>query len=753
MAKGPTVKMRRRLNFVVITAIVLAFVLVLFNIVNITVVQHDVYYKRAMDQQLRPEKIQAKRGTIYDRNMGVIAQSATVYDVILSPRDLDKFKEQIPFITTKLAEVLSTNEVERLALEKKIAKSAAKTSSAYEIIMKKIEKPVADEVRELIVAGMIMDGDTIETSLKGISLVENAKRYYPGNTFASSLVGFTNVDGEGLYGVELSYNKELSGTPGYTVSAKNAMGENMPVSFEERFDPINGNNLVLTVDESIQHFLENALQMSMNEHKPKEGAAGIVMDVRTGEILAMANFPNFDLNNPWIIHNDEVAATVDALPDEEKSEAKLKAQQAQWSNKAVSYAYEPGSTFKTVVASAALDEKTSSLESTFHCPGYVIVADQKMACHIGIPGHGSPNFTEAMVGSCNPAFVKIGADLGAANFYKYFCAFGLNEKTGIDLPGEGKSLYYTEEGLKIVQLASCSFGQSLALTPIQVITAVSAVVNGGNLVTPHVVKDILDQNGNIIRSVSTEVKRQVISADTSAKLRVMMEEVVDVKGGTNAAIMGYRIGGKSGTSQKLNNKDKEARIASYVAVAPIDDPEIAVMIMVDEPTSGDIFGSVVGAPVAGKVLAEALPYLGYMPKYTKEQEEKLEIMVPDLMRKSVLESTSKLAQIGIEKPQVIGDGITVVRQMPSSGSKMPRDGRVVLYTEDIAETTVTVPNVVDLSPDAAKSKLEKLKLNVSIKGLATEHKNSRITQQSVEAGTNIPIGTVVEITCIKADTD
>lgn len=753
MPKGPTIKMRRRLNFVVITAIMLAFVLVLFNIVNITVVQHDVYYKRAMDQQLRPEKIQAKRGTIYDRNMGVIAQSATVYDVILSPRDVQKTPEQIPFITTKLAEVLSNNENEKLALEKKIAASMTKTGSAYEVIMKKVEKSVADKVRELITTGMIMEGKKTPISLKGISLVENAKRYYPNNTFASSLIGFTNVDGEGLYGVELSYDKELSGTPGYTVSAKNAMGENMPVSFEERFDPINGNNLVLTVDESIQHFLENSLEMAMNEHKPKEGAAGIVMNVRTGEILAMANYPNFDLNNPWIIHSMEASAAVDALPDDQKGEARLKAQQAQWSNKAVSYAYEPGSTFKTVVAAAALDEKTSSLKSTFYCPGYVIVMDQKMACHIGIPGHGSPNFTEAMVGSCNPAFVKIGADLGAANFFKYFNAFGLTEKTGIDLPGEGKSHYYTEKGLQTVQLASCSFGQSLSLTPIQVITAVSAVVNGGNLITPHVVKDILDQNGNIIRSVPTEVKRQVISAETSAMLRTMMEEVVDVKGGTNAAIMGYRIGGKSGTSQKLNNKDKEARIASYVAVAPIDDPEIAVIIMVDEPTSGDIFGSVVGAPVAGAVLAEALPYLGYMPKYTKEQEEKLEVSVPNLLRSSLLESTSKLALVGIGKPQVFGEGITVVKQVPSGGSKMPRDGKVIVYTEDIEQTTVAMPAVVDLSPDAAKAKIEKLNLNVSIKGLATDHKNSKITNQSVEAGEIIPIGTVVEITCIKADTD
>lgn len=744
MSNGPTIKMKHRLNFVVLTAIILAFLFVTANIVQITVFQYDFYKKRASQQQLKPETIPANRGSIYDRNMGVIAQSATVWDVVIAP--LDMKDEQKALIAKSLGEVLGDTDEDKANIEASVLKKSEK-KNRYEIIKRKVEKDVADEIRTLITKDK-------KNVWKGVDLVENTKRYYPNSTFASSLIGFTGTDSQGLYGVEFQYDEELRGTPGYIVSAKNGIGENMPASYEEKFDPINGNNLVLTVDETIQHFLEKTLEQVMSQHKPKMGCAGIVMNVNTGEILAMANLPNFDLNNPRVVYDPETAARIaEIVNEEERQKAESEALQAQWSNKSISYAYQPGSTFKTVVASAALEEKTSSLDSKFYCPGYIQVEDRRMSCHKK-EGHGQENYVDALVNSCNPAFVKIGADLGASLFYKYFRAYGLTEKTGIDLPGEGVSQYYTDKGLGTVSLASCSFGQSMALTPIQVITSTAAVVNGGYLVTPHVVKDVLDQNNNIIRSVPTTVKRQVISEETSATLRMMMESVVDVKTGSNAKILGYRIGGKSGTSQKQNPGDSEdARIGSYVAVAPADNPEIAVLIMVDEPTSNEVYGSVIAAPAAAAVLSDTLPYLGYSPQYTEQEMTKMDVTVPHLLKLGVLEATSKLSTIGLGKPKVIGEGNTVVKQVPSTGSKIPKDGTVIIYTESVEETMVEMPNVTGMSPALAKSKLEAAKFNVVINGLATDHVKSKITEQSVTQGVMTPIGTVVEITCIKSDTD
>ncbi len=749
MSKGPTLKMKKRLNFVVITAIVLVFAVVFSNLVRITVFQYDEYKQKAIQQQLKPETIPANRGTIYDRNMGVLAQSATAWDVVLAP--LDMVDEQKQEIANKLAEVLSD---EKKKIEPQQILDKTKKKNRYEIIKTKLEKETADKIRKLIVDGTVSTTDKKKTTpWKGVDLVENTKRYYPNGVFASSLIGFSGTD-QGLYGLELSYNKELSGTPGYVVSSKNGVGENMPVNLEEKFEPINGNNLVLTLDETIQHFLEKELQTAMDNYNPKMGCAGIVMDVNTGEILAMANLPSFDLNKPFEIYDKTAIDLINKLPEDQRKDATTKARGEQWSNKSISYAYQPGSVFKTVVASAALEEKTSSLNSTFYCPGYVMVADRRMSCHKH-EGHGSLDFTGALVNSCNPAFVKIGADLGADSFFKYFKGFGLTEKTGIDLPGEGTSQYYTNKQLGIVSLASCSFGQSMAVTPIQMVTAVSAVVNGGNLVTPYVVKDILDQDGNVVKSTQPNIKRQVISDATSAQLKKMMEAVVDIKGGSNAKIKGYRIGGKSGTSQKQNPGDStEARIGSYIAVAPADNPKIAVYIMIDEPTTGgQVYGSVIAAPVVAEIMKATLPYIGINPQYTEEELATKESTMPFLIDLGVNEAQSKLSAQGLGKPKVIGNGKAVIKQVPSPGNKIPKDGLVILYTESDKETLAPVPNVVGLSPSDAKTKLEAARFNVIISGLATNHANSKIVSQNVGKGVMKPIGTIIEIKCIKSDTD
>lgn len=747
MSQGPTLKMKRRLNFVVVTSIVLVFCIVAVSVFNISVLQHDDYIEKATKQQLRPETIPANRGTIYDRNMQVIARSATVYDVVLSPANMDKEqKAQIAKDLSALLNPIDSKVTESFILEK------SQKKNQYEIITRKVEKEVADKVRKLISDGTPDPKNNKKNMVwKGVDLVENTKRYYPNSTLAASVIGFTGTDSQGLYGIEKFYDEKLKGTPGYIVTAKNGIGENMPVSYEEKFPPKDGNGLVLTIDETIQHFLEKTLEQVDAQHKPKHGCAGIVMNVNNGEILAMANLPTFDLNQPFTIYNQNTLEEIGKLPEAERQQATKLAREKQWQNKAVTDTYEPGSTFKTIVTASALEEKTTSLNSTFSCPGFVKVGDRTMKCHKA-GGHGHLDFTQALVGSCNPAFVKIGADLGAKNFFKYFKGFGLTEKTGIDLPGEGKSQYYTAEQFTEVSLASCSFGQSMTLTPMQLVTAVSAAVNGGNLITPHIAKDFLDGNGNVVSSVGPNIKRQVVSKETSEQLRVMMQHVVD-DGGTNAKIKGYKIGGKSGTSQKLNQPDKNARISSYVAVAPADKPEIAVYIMIDEPSSGHVFGSVVAAPAVASILKDTLPYLGYNPVYSAEELAKLEVPTPYLLKQGVLEAQSKLASVGLPKAKVIGNGNTVVKQVPSVGSKMPKDGTVYIYTESQNETLAKVPNVVGLSPAQAKTRLESYDFNVSIKGEATEHANSKIIGQSTAEGTMLPIGTVIEITCVKADTD
>lgn len=751
MSQGPTLKMKRKLKYGVVVIFILVFAILVGSLVNISILNYDFYSEYAKNLQLHPQTIPANRGSIYDRNMAIIAQSATVYDVVISPVDIAaKFKnEKDETLLEKRRQEIALELSKLLEVDYERVLEQTKKKNQYEIIKKKVEKETSD----LVLALMEQKGWTNE-----INLIENTKRFYTNPTRAASVIGFTGSDSQGLYGLEYQYDKELSGTPGYIVSLRNGRSENIPMSYEEKFDPIDGNNLVLTIDETIQRYLDKALTQVMAEHNPKMGCAGIVMNVNTGEILAMDNRPTFDLNQPFYIFDDEKRTVVEEMPDgDDKNNAKAAAQQAQWINKAISYDYEPGSTFKIMTASAALEEKTSSLNSSFFCQGEIKVEDRTMACHIGKPGHGKENFTDALVNSCNPAFVNIAFGLGGHQFFRYFQSFGLTEKTGIDLPGEGSGAYINEDLLKKskVSLASTSFGQSTTVTAIQMITAISAAVNGGYLVTPHIVKDVLDQNNNIVRSVSTEAKRQVISGETSKTIREMMEQVVEVKKGSNAYVQGYRIGGKSGTSQKQKATDsKEDRISSYVAVAPIDKPEIAVYIMVDIPQSGDVYGSVVAAPAATSVMSDTLPYLGFSPSFTAEQIAKQDMVVPHLIEKSVLQASGILSAGGYAKPIVIGDGPEVVKQVPSTGSKIARDGKIILYTENEAEEkTVEVPNVVDLHPTVAKKHLVDLGLNVVIKGESLDHKNSKITSQSVAEGEIVGTGTVIEITSVTSESD
>lgn len=735
---GPSLKMKKRLKYAVLVAVIASFSVVMCNLVNISVFQYGFYTAKANSNQYRPETIPATRGSIYDRNMQTLASSKTAFDVNLSPRDIGE-KDKLA-IVKGLAAIL---EMDETTILDKIDQNANKL---YVNIKNRIEEETETKIRDFIVE----NGYTDE-----IYLTENTKRVYPNSTLAASVIGFTGTDG-GLYGLELKYDSILSGTPGYTVSLKDARGENMPDTNEERYDPVNGSSLVLTIDETIQHFVEKTLTKVMAQHNPNEGCAAIVMDVNTFEILAMANMPTFDLNDPYTIYDPELAALVDAAAsDEERLQALRDARGAQWSNKCISYNYEPGSTFKLITASAALEEGTSSLNSTFHCGGVIKVADRDMKCHIYPRAHGTEDFTHAVVDSCNPSFVQIGANLGSARFYKYFESFGLTEKSGIDLPGEGRSLYKTEADLKsTVALASCSFGQSNSITPIQLITAVSAVVNGGYLGTPHVVKDVLDDKGNVIQSVQPEVRHQVISSETSAVMRTIMETVVTEKPTTNAYVAGYRIGGKSGTAQKLFKSEKNLYVASYIAVAPIDDPQIAVLCLVDEPTAeGQYYGSVVAMPPAAAILADTLPYLGISPKYTAEELEIQNVTMPLLLNMSELDAETKLSSVGLGKPEIIGEGDTIVRQVPSVGSSIPKDGKVYIYMDSSESRSLTVPDVRGMRPSAAISRLKGMGFNVIVEGATANDESSQITLQDLPVGDSVPVGTVITLTSVEFYSD
>ena len=703
------------------------------RLIKIQVVDYEKYQVRASSQQLRDTKIAANRGTIYDANMKVLAQSATVWTVFISPKEIKE--EDADAIAAGLSDLL---EVDKQAILDKMANR----SSYYEVIKYKIEKPKADEVRQF----------ATDNDYSGIYFVQDSKRYYPYGEFAATLLGFTGTDNQGLSGLEAYYDDSLTGTPGRIVSAKNAWGFDMPYQYESMYEAKDGNSLVLTIDETIQHYMEKHLQYAVQEHNVTAGGVGIVMDVKTGAILALAVEPSYDPNNPFVINDPEIAALVEQTLDDpateevdEHKEALSNAREQQWRNKGVQDLYEPGSVFKLVTASAALDSGAATVNSGYVCSGSITVAGVTMRC-AHTEGHGSETLAQALINSCNPAFITIGAQLGAERFYDYFNSFGLTEKTGIDLPAEAQSQFYTAQKLGPVELASCSFGQSNKITPIQMITAVSAAVNGGYLVRPHLVEQVMDPSGNIVSVTDTTPRRQVVSAETSRTIASIMEEAVNNGPCNNAYVMGYRVGGKSGTSQKLDSGDPEARIASFVGIAPADDPRIAVLVVLDEPHSYSSYGGVLAAPVVGSVISETLPYLGIEPVYSDSELENVEVSVPNVTTMAL-----DTAQVALQKKgftaNTVGSGSAVVRQYPAAGQPMPRGSTVILYTEEAENNLVTVPSFVGRSPAAAEQLAQSVGLNIKRSGSSSTGSGVEVVSQSVEKDAQVPAGTVVTVEC------
>ena len=551
----------------------------------------DWYTRRALGQQLRDTVVPADRGRIYSADGVLLAANSSCWTLRANPREMPA--DKLELAAHGLAQIL---ELDEAALLEKFRDRASNDC----LLRYRVERSMADAVRDFCE----------ENGITGIRINQDSKRWYPQGEFLASVLGFTNVDNAGVSGLELEYNEQLTGQNGVVLTAVNAWGYTLEQSYETEQCTVEGSSLWLTIDANIQHYLENALNYAVQEHHVAARAVGIVLDVNTGAVLAMSTTPAYDPNQPRILYDEAARAAVDALSGEQRAAALQLAQQTQWRNKAVSDLYEPGSVFKLITCAAALDAGAITRNSSFYCGESISVAGTRFHC-ANHKRHGTQTVTQALENSCNQSFIQIGARLGKEAFCDYFAAFGLREPTGIDLPAEPKkSLYYTADRMGPVELASCAFGQSSKVSYLEMAAAVCAVVNGGKRMQPYLVSDILAPDGTVLEHRDPVCKQQVIQPETSAVMREMMEAVVLYGGGRNAQISGYRVGGKSGTSQKLDSADEKARIASFVAVAPIDDPQFLCLVCLDEPHSWTTAGGSLSAPVCAEVLEQTLVYKG-----------------------------------------------------------------------------------------------------------------------------------------------
>ncbi len=711
MAEPDTRETRKGLKQRAVFAMILLMVLfpgLIVRIGYINAVHGEDYEQRAINQQLSDRPVYARRGNIYDRNGKLLATSVSAYTVYLSSAYIEN-EGQRKVIADGLSAILDMD-------REKIYEMTGKNLQ-YQLIKRRVTDDQVTQIRELIK----------KNSLNSIGLSEDYKRLYPYSGLLSQVLGFTGTDGQGLYGLEYQYDQYLTGVNGRSVTAHNAVGTDMEFSYQTYVDAQDGYNLVLTVDEVIQSFLEKYLQQMHEQFEVNGNAMGIVMDVQNGEVLAMGQYPTFDCNNPFDVETQKV-----------------------WRNGCVSDPYEPGSTFKSLVSAAALEEDVATSSDRFYCHGQVTVGGETIHC-FRRAGHGSEDFTLGLVNSCNPVFIELGARLGTGRFCRYFSAFGLTEKTGIDLPGEAVGISHSEASMGEVELAVSSFGQTFKVTPVQMLTAFCAAVNGGNLVQPHTVKEITDGNGNVIQNFDTTVKRQVVSESTSQTLCQMLEAVVEQGGSAkNAYVTGYRVGGKTGTSDKTETRDDEtgltnAVVASMIAVAPADDPQVAILIVADDPRVPSHSGGTTAGPAVGNILSEILPYLGIDPVFTEEELSEMELTTPGLVGTKVENAASKLENMGLNV-EVRGEGKEVLNHMPVAGTRIPSGGTVILYTED-SETVkqTTVPVLVGLSPAQAARALSNAGLNISYKGFTGGEGTLRVYEQSIEPDTPVDEGTVVTV--------
>lgn len=730
--KGPAQRLRQRTAILILLILVLGFGAAVLRLTYLTTVQSSELQESAVDLQLADTTVSAKRGTIYDANGNVLAESASVWQVVMSP---------VNFKNDKQRQAAAKGLSEIFDLEYNDVLDDTKQQSHYVVVKRRIESDEREKVLELI--------DTLKKdySCSGvIQLLDDYKRYYPKNSLASSVIGFTGSDDQGLEGIEYEYDSYLSGTPGRIITAQNARGTDMPFRYEQNVESEDGNNVYLTIDETIQSICEKYMQKGVEDNNVLNKGVCIAMDVNTGAILAMVTTDGYDLNNPYELSAKD-KKKIKSTPKKKQAEAESAALSNMWRNKAVADTYMPGSVFKMCVASAALEENLVNEKTSFTCTGSILVEGETIHCS-NIAGHGTQNFVEVISNSCNPAFIQIGQMLGAGKFRQYYQGFGFSDKTGIDLPGEAEDSFWKEGKMGGVDLAVASFGQNFTITPIQMITACAAVSNGGYVVQPHVVSKITDSKGNVIKTVDKKVKRQVISDDTSKKMNEYLEYNTERQGAAAGYISGYKVAGKTGTTEKkgvtkFESSFSEDYISSFCGYAPADDPQIAMLVFFDTPDGDAYYGSQVSSPVFINIMSEVLPYLDVKTSYTDEELGYVDASAGDYTGVSVDEAKTAVEADGFTAT-VKGNGSTVISQIPTVSSGLQKGGSIVLYTDsDSQSETVSVPSLIGLSPDEVNDVASAYGLNVSFSGATTSSGTS--SSQNIEAGTSVSPGTVITV--------
>lgn len=751
----------KKAYFVLFFFVLMAVVLIA-ALFNMQVLKYEDYQSLVVEQMTTEVEVNPERGEIYDTNHNLLATNVTKYLLFISPQDIidameepeenkvdavftwdnfDGYRESDLKMNVLIAKFLS-GLIDGVEYNDVIEK-AAKEGRRYEVIAKLIDEETADKVRNFI---------SQYNFKRQIYLKATPVRYYPYNDLAAHVLGFTDVDGAGIYGLEAYYNNIMEGKSGRYITAQDARHNDMPFEYETYVEAENGYNIVTTLDSYIQYVVENQLATALADHKAQNRACAIVMDVKTGGILAMATAPDFDPNSPRQLDeaSEQILSGLTVGTDEYNAK-RLELLYGMWKNKAITETYEPGSTFKIITTAMALEEKAISINDYFYCPGYYVVEGypDPIHCH-KLEGHGTVTFKEGLQQSCNPTMMQVGLKLGREKFYNYFKQFGYGDVTGIDLPNEARTYYHKYEDFTIPSLAVYSFGQTFKTTPLQQITAISAVANGGYLVTPHLLKEIVDDDGNVIESYETDVKRQIISSDVCRTITDILEEGVSGDGAArNAYTKGYKVAAKTGTSEKKDKKDENGlytlNVGSCIAYAPADDPQIAMIFMVDEPSNGFSFGSVVAAPYVSNTLATILPYLGYEPTYTEEELKNAEVTISSYVGASVETSKADLGWRDIHYV-IIGDGDTVTAQTPASGSSISKEnGLLYLYTGGASSPAdIIVPDLVGKTAEAANRIIVNAGLNISISG-ASNGATALVTSQSPAAGTLVSKGTLVTI--------
>lgn len=730
--KGPAQRLRQRTAILILLILVLGFGAAVLRLTYLTTIQSSELQESAVDLQLADTTVSAKRGTIYDANGNVLAESASVWQVVMSP---------VNFKNDKQRQAAAKGLSEIFNLEYNDVLDDTKQQSHYVVVKRRIESDEREKVLELI--------DTLKKdySCSGvIQLLDDYKRYYPKNSLASSVIGFTGSDDQGLEGIEYEYDSYLSGTPGRIITAQNARGTDMPFRYEQNVESEDGNNVYLTIDETIQSICEKYMQKGVEDNNVLNKGVCIAMDVNTGAILAMVTTDGYDLNNPYELSAKD-KKKIKSTPKKKQAEAESAALSNMWRNKAVADTYMPGSVFKMCVASAALEENLVNEKTSFTCTGSILVEGETIHCS-NIAGHGTQNFVEVISNSCNPAFIQIGQMLGAGKFRQYYQGFGFSDKTGIDLPGEAEDSFWKEGKMGGVDLAVASFGQNFSITPIQMITACAAVSNGGYVVQPHVVSKITDSKGNVIKTVDKKVKRQVISDDTSKKMNEYLEYNTERQGAAAGYISGYKVAGKTGTTEKrgvtkFESSFSEDYISSFCGYAPADDPQIAMLVFFDTPDGDAYYGSQVSSPVFINIMSEVLPYLDVKTSYTDEELGYVDASAGDYTGVSVDEAKTAVEADGFTAT-VKGNGSTVISQIPTVSSGLQKGGSIVLYTDSNSQSeTVSVPSLIGLSPDEVNNVASAYGLNVSFSGATTSSGTS--SSQNIEAGTSVSPGTVITV--------